>query len=394
VTSLYESRTGVQVAIVDPDPRVRERVAALLGDRAEIATYPSVDAFEIAFLGDGCVVLLGPSYAVDGSVVEAQRLQRPGRQVAPILLVDELTTATLQAAMRAGVRDVVLTSDLAGLEEALTRVSAALVASIPPVPTLGGGYGSAVGAPVNRGRAITVFSTKGGAGKSMMACNLALVLARRSEKPVVLLDADLQFGDVAVMLKIAPQTTIVDVVQARDRLDVPLLQSLLVRHPSGLLVLPAPIDPSYVDQVPVAALLEVLDLLRSFCSYVVIDTPAQFSEVNLSLLEACDDILLIAGLDIPNIKNVKPGLQTLKLLNTPLEKIHLVLNRANSKVKLETAEVERTLGLKAESLVPSDIVVPQTVNKGIPAVIDAPKSGVAKAIEALADRFLQLDRRR
>ena len=105
------------------------------------------------------------------------------------------------------------------------------------------------------------------------------------------------------------------------------------------------------------------------------------------MIEMSDDVLLIAGMDIPNIKNVKIGLQTLRLLNTPPEKLHLVLNRANSKVKLDVSEVERTLQIKAEGLVPSDVVVPQSVNKGVPLVIDAPKSGVARSIEALADAF-------
>jgi pilus assembly protein CpaE len=90
-------------------------------------------------------------------------------------------------------------------------------------------------------------------------------------------------------------------------------------------------------------------------------------------------------MDIPNIKNVKIGLQTLRLLNTPMSKLHLVLNRANSKVKLDVSEVERTLQVKAESLIPSDVVVPQSVNKGAPVVLDSPKSGVAKAMEGLAD---------
>ena len=93
-------------------------------------------------------------------------------------------------------------------------------------------------------------------------------------------------------------------------------------------------------------------------------------------------MLLVAGMDIPNIKNVKIGLQTLRLLNMPMSKLHLVLNRANSKVKLDVSEVERTLQVKADALIPSDVVVPQSVNKGTPVVLDAPKSGVAKSHRA------------
>jgi pilus assembly protein CpaE len=114
----------------------------------------------------------------------------------------------------------------------------------------------------------------------------------------------------------------------------------------------------------------------------------------LGLIETSDDVLLVAGMDVPNIKNVKIGLQTLKLLNTPMEKLHLVLNRANSKVKLEVSEVEKTLGVKATALIPSDVVVPQSVNKGTPVVLASPKSGVTRSIEDLAKNFLGVEDRR
>ncbi len=121
---------------------------------------------------------------------------------------------------------------------------------------------------------------------------------------------------------------------------------------------------------------------------MVIDTPAQFNDVVLALIEHSDEIVLVAGMDIPNIKNTKLGLQTLRLLAVPDSKLTLLLNRANSKVKLDVGEVERTLGLKASCLVPSDIVVPQTVNKGVPVVLDQPRSDVSKSFERLADLFL------
>jgi pilus assembly protein CpaE len=165
-----------------------------------------------------------------------------------------------------------------------------------------------------------------------------------------------------------------------------------VRHdPSGLLVLAAPLEPAFADQIGAEEMLIIIGMLRTFCSFVVIDTPAYFNDVVLGLIEVSDDVLLVAGMDIPNIKNVKIGLQTLRLLNTPMAKIRLVLNRANSKVKLDVGEVERTLQLKADSLIPSDVVVPQSVNKGAPVVLDAPRSGVARALEQLADLFLTDD---
>jgi pilus assembly protein CpaE len=178
-------------------------------------------------------------------------------------------------------------------------------------------------------------------------------------------------------------------VSAMNRLDAQFLQSLLVRHePTGLLVLPAPPEPSYAERVTGADIINIVDILRSFCAYVVVDTPAHFNDVVLALIEHSDEILLVAGMDIPNIKNTKLGLQTLRMLGIPDSKLRLLLNRANSRVQLDVSEVERTLGLKAESLIPSDIVVPQTVNKGVPVIVDAPRSEVTRSFEKLADLFL------
>src|SRR5262249_32786893 len=151
----------------------------------------------------------------------------------------------LQRALRAGVKDVLAAPvEASELALAVERVGGTLA---PATPTA---LAEAPGAQAGYGRLITVFSTKGGAGKSVIAVNLAVTLARRSDRPVVLVDADLQFGDVAVMLKLAPQHTIVDAVNAIDKLDGPLLQSLLARHdPSGLLVMPAPLEPAFADQI-------------------------------------------------------------------------------------------------------------------------------------------------
>ncbi len=134
-------------------------------------------------------------------------------------------------------------------------------------------------------------------------------------------------------------------------------------------------------------MIQIIEVLRRFCSHVIVDTPAYFNDVVLGMIEVSDEVLLVAGMDIPNIKNVKIGLQTLRLLNTPMEKLRLILNRANSKVKLDVTEVERTLQVSADILIPSDIVVPQSVNRGVPVIQNSPRSGVAKALEELADLF-------
>jgi pilus assembly protein CpaE len=370
---------------VDDDPKLRTRLAMQLGEGVAVASFPSIEAMEEKFAsGTALVVVFGPSYADPAGLKAVQGLTRYRPEVGSLMVVEELTTAMLQQALRAGVRDVIaLPADQDFLLEAIDRV-ADTISVLPMAPS-----GPAAELPSDMGSVITVFSTKGGAGKSVIASNLAIVLARKADGPVVLVDADLQFGDVAVMLKMTPQHTIVDAVSNIHRLDAQLLQSLLMRHDqSGLLVLAAPVEPAFADQVGASDMVKIVKLLQTFCKHVVIDTPAHFNDVVLALLEESDDILLISGMDIPNIKNVKLGLQTLRLLNIPVSKLKLVLNRANSKVKLDVGEVERTLQIKADCLVPSDIIVPQSVNKGVPAVLDAPRSGVSKSMEQLAELFL------
>lgn len=378
------------VAVIESDPSLRAQLISDLGERVRAAAFPTIESLEERVEdGTPLVALLGPSCAGPSGLVAVERLTRSRPEIGTVLMVEALSTDVLQRALRAGVKDVLAAPIEAGeLVLAVERVGGTLTPAGVAVP-------SETGAPAGYGRLITVFSTKGGAGKSVIAVNLAVTLARRSTRPVVLVDADLQFGDVAVMLKLAPQHTIVDAVNAIDKLDGPLLQSLLARHdPSELLVMPAPLEPAFADQIGSSQMLRIIELLRQTSEFVVVDAPAYFNDVVLGLIEASDDVLLVAGMDIPNIKNVKIGLQTLRLLNIPLSKLKLILNRANSKVKLDVGEVERTLGIKADCLVPSDVVVPQSVNRGTPVVLDAPKSGVAKSLEQLADLFISADAKR
>ena len=357
-----------------------------LGERA--VPVDTLDGIEGRYAGTPLLLVLGPSCSTIPGNTGAEGLLSRRPDVGAILIADNLSTEVFQQAMRSGFRDVLgAPVDTGQLNEAVRRVAQSLA-----VPSQGVTPGYA--APIieedlgKRGQVITVFSTKGGAGKSVLAANLGVLLAQRASGTVALVDADLQFGDIAVMLKLAPQHTIVDAVGSFDRLDVGFLESLLATHgPSGLKVLPAPLEPAFADQIGAEQMHKIIELLRSFCDFVVVDTPAYFNDVVLGLIEDSDDVLLVAGMDIPNIKNVKIGLQTLRLLNTPMSKIHLILNRANSKVKLEVSEVERTLQVKADALIPSDVVVPQSVNKGTPVVIDAPRSSIAKSLELLADRF-------
>ncbi len=373
----------VNVVVIDPDDITRNRLLAQLAD--DVSSFPTIGDLVPFLNGEPVVMILGPSCAVDGSLATVEQVLRQHREIGAIMVAEELTTNLLQQALRSGVKDVLAApADNIQLSEAISRIAPNL-SNTPGVAPEDDPLFDADG---DLAHVITVFSTKGGAGKSVIATNLGVLLAQRSDKPVCLVDADLQFGDIAVMLKLAPQHTIVDAVSSLDRLDASLLQNLLITHESsGLKILPAPLEPAFADQIGAAEMVQIIEVLKRFCSYVIVDTPAYFNDVVLGMIEVSDDVLLVAGMDIPNIKNVKIGLQTLRLLNTPMEKLRLVLNRANSKVKLDVTEVERTLQVSADVLIPSDIVVPQSVNRGVPLVQTAKRSGVARAMEEMADMF-------
>ena len=375
VESVAEPR--FHVSAVGVEPGLESSVTRLLGKRAIVQAVTTLRDLRQAPADGPTVVVLGPSFAAPGVLEDAVRQVTALKMTGVVLLIDEDDPHVVRRAFRAGAIDVVTGADPSDLEEAIRDAAQQLFVKAPLHVQ---GADEAASA-----RVITVFSPKGGSGKSVIACNLAVVLAQRGQGPVALIDADLQFGDVAVMLKLTPQHTIVDAVSAMHRLDVPLIRSLMSTHSSGLLVLAAPREPAFGDQVKPADMHQIVELLRTFCSYVIVDTPTQFSDVELHLIEESDDLVLVAGMDVPSIKNMKIGLQTLKLLGTPSSKLRLVLNRANARVGLDVSEVEKTLHLKAEALLPSDILVPQSVNKGVPAVVGSPKSGFTKAISAFAD---------
>jgi pilus assembly protein CpaE len=337
--------------------------------------------------GTPTVAVFGPSLADDAGFAPVSALTEDHPTVGVVLVAEQLTTNLLQKAPRSGVRDAVVYSETETEElfTALGRVGQLMVSLKNARPT---GATTAI----EPGKVIVCFSTKGGVGKSVLSTNLAVALAQRAERPVAIVDADLQFGDVAVLLGITPERTVMDAAAAIHHDDPELMQALVMRHdPSGLMVLPAPVEPSTADQIRPEDMLAIIESMRQFCGTIVIDMPPHFDDMVLALLEIADDVLLVASMDIPSIKNLKVGMQTLDLLALAGPKLRLVLNRANARVKLDVKEVEKALGLDARFPIPSDIAVPQAVNRGVPVVLDNPRSPSARAFEDIATEFLAED---
>ena len=230
---------------------------------------------------------------------------------------------------------------------------------------------------------IMVFSTKGGSGTSFIATNLAVDLASQNKKGVILFDLKYQFGDIALMLNLYPKNTIYDIVSVVDQLDCEMLNSFLTTHSSGVKVLPALIDPLQDEFISTKSTMKIVNILSKISDFIVIDAPPVFSDDVLSLLEKTDYLCMVASMDVPNIKNLKISLQILEQLKFPQEKMFLVLNRADSKVGITIDEIEKTIKKKINVRIPSNRIVPLTINKGILVVTDYPRSAVSKSIHKL-----------
>jgi pilus assembly protein CpaE len=232
-------------------------------------------------------------------------------------------------------------------------------------------------------RVVTVFSTKGGVGKSVVATNLSVALAELGHR-TILLDLDLQFGDTGIMLQLRPSRTIFDAMLSFDRLDADMMRGFLTEHSSGLQVLLAPVHPEDAEGVTASRVARIISLLEGLADVIVIDTPGAFTDVVLAALDKSDDVYAVATMDVASIKNTKISLQKLLQLGYDDGRIKLVLNRADSKVWIEPGEVESAVDGEIVAKIPSDRLVPRSVNKGVPVVLDSPKSPVAKSLMDLA----------
>ena len=296
---------------------------------------------------------------------------RDATRVPLLLVASGEASALLDDALGAEVADVVLLP-------ALTENVVFAIRKATHAPR------RAAAAGKREGRIITVFSPKGGTGKTAIATNLAAALAKGGKRRTLLLDLDLQFGDAAIMLGIEPEKTIFDFVNAPGELDPDKLAGYTTTHKSGLDILPAPLRPEDAELVTEAKLGRLLEVARACYDAIIVDTSPFFHGPMLATLDRTDELLMLCGLDVPTLKNVRLSLQTLDLLSFPTARIRFVLNRANSKVGMSKKEVEGALDMKVAFEIPSDRAVPVSVNRGNPAVLGDAGSEFSGAIKRLA----------
>ncbi|GAC1413999.1 MAG: response regulator [Actinomycetota bacterium] len=373
------------IALTDNDPNFCARIVGELNSLADqVQSFALADIERAAMTGESMpdVVVLGPSVGAPDAMHLAQILQSHTPDVSLILVTDTLTSDLLQAALRAGVRDVLSSSFTA--EQLHEAVGRALTVG-QSMRDRSSGLGHAPN-PSEGSTVVTVFSAKGGVGKSFVAANLAVLMAQKHAR-VALVDLDLQFGDQAIMLQLFPARTLADVAGSLDRLDVESVGAYLTLHRSGVSLLAAPLEPGLAETIQPATTQRILPLLRQVFQCVVVDTPALFTEHVLSALDDSDEIVFVTSLDVPSIKNTKLALQTLDMLGVGRERIRLLLNRADAQVGLRVQEVERMLGMRVDTQIASSREVPLSINQGSPLAFAEPRSPVTASLRALADRI-------
>lgn len=368
----------ITVLVCDTRASYVQTVAAALSPATEIATAHVASLTEASRQlreGSAQLLVIGPTVPVDEALDCVRTLRDDAVGAGIVLCPAEITQSLLHAALRAGADDVVAAAappaemgEVFGGVLRRTRARVGTEEQVVPAPA---------------GRVVTVLSMKGGVGKTVVSSNLAVAIAGLG-KSVALVDLDLQFGDVGIVLGLEPTQTIVGAVQSGERLDTDMLRGFMVEHSSGVRALLAPTLPEDAEIVTASRIDRILGLLVTMFDYVVIDTPPTLDEAVLTALDRSDRVLVVTMMDVASVKNSRVSLQKLRQLGYNGSLVDIMLNRADSKVYLKAEEVEEVIGMPIKYRLPSDLQIPRSVNKGVPVVLDAPRSHPARVLEETA----------
>ncbi len=239
-----------------------------------------------------------------------------------------------------------------------------------------------------RSRVIVFFSGKGGVGKTTIAANLAIALYQQTRKRVILFDADFSFGDVGVHLNLPNQPNVFDLVPEGHNLDVEVVRQVLLPHPSGIFVLLGPPRPQQGEQITAAMIGQLLPLLAELGDFIVIDGQPAYDERMLLLLERADDIMLVVTPEVGPIRNTSLFLDLAEMLDLPRHRIHILLNRADSRVGIESTDIERILKHPIEHHIMSGgrgVVL--SVNQGVPLIFTHAEHPLSRQITLIAQQL-------
>ena len=286
------------------------------------------------------------------------------------------------AAMRAGVRDIIHpAADGSEMRAILDRASEAAQALESEVLDAV----APISAPA--GRVISVVSPKGGVGKTTVATNLAVGLARTARHSTVLVDLDVQFGDVGSALHLDPEYSLPDTLRGPASRDTMVLKTFLTLHETGLYVICGPRSPAAADSITGSEISHLLQMLASEFQYVVVDTAPGLSEHVLAAMDQSNDLVLVTSMDVPGVRDLRKELDALADLNMVADSRCVVLNFTSTRSGLTMADVEATLGTAVDLALPRSKAAPASVNQGVPMLQSGVRDPMTAELRRLVARF-------
>src|ERR1041384_8346191 len=362
----------IRVLIVDDIAETRDNLEKLLFFEKDIQVIAKAstgrEAVAMAKQHQPDVVLMDINMPdMDGiAATEAMLSQVPTTQV--IMMSVQGEQDYLRRSMLAGAREFLIKPISAeDLYNAIRHVHPLQTPQRRYVPVGPADQGPGADGGGTQGQIIAVFSPKGGVGTSAVAANLAVALRQLTNKKVVLVDGNLIFGDLGVIMNLVSTKTISDLANRIAELDRDLLNDILVTHTSQVKVLLAPPNPQTGELVTSDHLRAILELLRKDFDYVVVDTQSSFQDRALAVLDVADRIVTLMTLEMPCIKNIKLFLEVAELLEYPPEKTLLVLNKADSRLGIRVENVEENIQHKvALQIANAAHEMTLAINQGVP----------------------------
>jgi len=386
----------IRVLIVDDFAETRESVAKLLYFEKDIevvgAAADAVEGLRLARELSADVVLMDINMPQIDGIRATEMLVSELPNVLVIMMSVQGEPDYLRRSMLAGARDYLtkpfgadeLANTIRRVYEREVERRSRLQPVAPPPST----PAEEAGPPA--GKVISVFSVKGGVGCTMLATNLAIALRQLTGRRVALVDGDLQFGDVGILLNITSRKTINDLLGTLEDLAPEVLKSVMVEHSSGIDVLLAPPRPEMAELFTGDAIKAILGALRRNYEYVIVDTWTSFHEVMLSIFDVSDTILLLTTLDMPAVKNIRIFLEICDVLGYPPGKVQPVLNRADSTGGIAVADVEQAIHQRfAATIVSGGELVTSSINHGLPFILSHPDAPISRNVLQLARQVVR-----
>jgi pilus assembly protein CpaE len=345
------------------------------------------------------VLVAGPSLGTRSGLTRLRLIREDMPAMSVVLAFSRRPDASLRDIVRTGAVDLLqLPMEDQELVDSLDRAIELARNSIKLLTSgemeTGAVLATRAATPSGLGRVFTISSATGGCGKTFYATNLAYFLTKHTGKRTCIVDLDLQFGEVSTAMRLRPKYTIFDALQREDTDEDDLrahIEEYTVAHETGVHVLAAPRDPSEADRITPPDVTRIVEAVRRNFDYVIVDTPPQLNEQVLAAFDLSDLLYCMATLDLPSVRNMSVFLGTLERLKIPSDNVKLILNKAESDVGIDIAQVTKLFPQGFESVLPYAKEVSRSINLGMPVMAASPQAEISRLMTTGMRQVLPAD---